>query len=108
MSDDFESLVVSGERERGRLVSAWRAVDASTHRGLTEAAAGIETAGATLKWGGLLAVAAAVLFRWTKVRTGFRAGKFLWTLAPMVTRVVAPRAGGLLSHLFGRGDSQKR
>jgi hypothetical protein len=108
MSDDFEDLVAAGSRERARLVSAWRAVDASTHRGLAEAASGIETAGATLKWGGLLAVAAAILLRWTKVRSGFRAGKFLWTLAPMLTRIAAPRMGGRFSHLFGRRDSEKR
>lgn len=108
MSDDLDALVAAGVRERGRAAASWRAVEENTRRVVSEAAAGVETAGTTIKWGGLLMVAAAILLRWTKLRTGWRAGRFLWTLAPMLARIAGPRAGGFLSHLFRRGNSEKR
>jgi len=105
---DLDELAAAGDRERIRLGSSWRELEGATARLSSEAVEGIQTAGATLKWGGLFMLGAAVLMRWTKVRSGWKAGKILLAVAPALARLAAPRASGFLSHLFGRGNSEKR
>jgi hypothetical protein len=104
---DLEDLAAAGDRERVRLGSSWRELEAATARISSETVAGVETAGATLKWGGLFLLGAAVLMRWTKVRSGWKIGKVLLAAAPMLARYASPRASGVLSHLFRRRDSEK-
>jgi len=104
---DLDDLAAAGDRERVRLGSAWRELEASTARISSETVAGVETAGATLKWGGLFLLGAAIVMRWTKVRSGWKIGKVLLATAPMLARYASPRATGLLSHLFRRRDSEK-
>jgi len=104
---DLDDLAAAGDRERVRLGSAWRELEASTARISSETVAGFETAGATLKWGGLFLLGAAIVMRWTKVRSGWKIGKVLLATAPMLARYASPRATGLLSHLFRRRDSEK-
>lgn len=108
MKPDLDALAAAGDRERIRLASAWRSLEHATGRLSSETAARIETAGSTLKWGGLSMLAATVLLRWTKVRTGWKVGKVLLGVAPALARLAAPRAPGFLSHLLRRRDSEKR
>jgi hypothetical protein len=104
---DLEDLAAAGQRERVLLGDAWRELESATARISSETVAGVETAGATLKWGGLFLLGAAVLMRWTKLRSGWRLGKVLLATAPIVARYASPRAPGLLSHFFRRRDSEK-
>ena len=108
MKPDLDALAAAGDRERIRLASAWRSLEHATGRLSSETAARIETAGSTLKWGGISMLAATVLLRWTKVRTGWKVGKVLLGVAPALARLAAPRAPGFLSHLLRRRDSEKR
>ena len=107
MKEDLDALVTAGSRERSRLVSSWAELERTTQHLSSQAIAGVETAGTTLKWGSLFMLAAAVLLRWTKLRSGWKIGKVLWAFVPALARFSAPRGGGLLSHLFGRGNSEK-
>ncbi|HET9793540.1 MAG TPA: hypothetical protein VFS34_03680 [Thermoanaerobaculia bacterium] len=107
MKADLEDLVAAGDRERVRLGASWRELESATARISSETVAGVETAGASLKWGGLFLLGAAVLMRWTKVRSGWKIGKVLLATAPMLARFASPRAPGVLSHLFRRRNSEK-
>ena len=107
MKPDLDELAAAGDRERVRLGSAWKELEGATARISSQAVAGVETAGATLKWGGLFLLGAAVLMRWTKLRSGWKVGKVLLATAPMLARFAAPRAPGLFSHFFRRRDSEK-
>ena len=108
MTPSLDDLAAAGDRERVRVAAAWRELEGATARMASDAAKGIETAGATLKWGGLFLLAGAVLLRWTKVRSGWKIGKVLLAAAPALAKYTAPSAAGLLSHLFRRRDSEKR
>ena len=107
MRPSLDELAAAGDRERVRLATAWGDFEAATERIASDAAAGIETAGTTLKWGGLFLLGAAVLMRWTKVRSGWKIGKLLLATAPALAKFAAPRAPRLLSHLFRRRNSEK-
>lgn len=107
MKPSLDELAAAGDRERLRLASAWRGFEGASARIASDAAAGLETAGTTLKWGGLFLLAGAVLMRWTKVRSGWKIGKLLLATVPALAKFAAPRAPGLLSHFFRRRDSEK-
>jgi hypothetical protein len=106
MKESLDDLAAAGSRERIRLVSAWGDLERTSQHLSSQAVTSVEAAGATLKWGSLAMLGAAVLLRWTKLRSGWKIGKVLWAVTPVLTRLAAPR-GGLLSHFFGRGNSEK-
>jgi len=107
MKRSLEDLVAAGARDRGRVISSWDALERTTRHLQSEAVAGVETAGATLKWGSLFLLAAAILARGGKFRSGWKIGKMIWAVAPALTKLAMPRGGPRLSHLFRRGNPEK-
>lgn len=107
MKRSLDDLVAAGARDRGRVVSSWDALERTTQHLQSEAVAGIETAGATLKWGSLFLLAATILARGGKFRSGWKIGKLIWAVTPALTKLAMPRGLPRLSHLFRRGDPEK-
>ena len=108
MSDELEALVAEGNRQRGRIVASWGVLERTTRHLSAEAVAGVETAGTTLKWGSLFLLVATILARGGKFRSGWKIGKLLWAVAPTLTKLAMPSGAGWASHLFRRGNSEKR
>jgi hypothetical protein len=107
MTRRLDDLVAAGARDRNRVVGSWDALERTTRHLSSEAVAGVETAGATLKWGSLFLLAAAILARGGKFRSGWKIGKLIWAVAPTLTKLAMPGGFPRLSHLFGRGNPKK-
>jgi hypothetical protein len=107
MTRSLEDLVAAGARDRSRVAASWDALERTTRHLSSEAVAGVETAGATLKWGSLFLLAAAILARGGKFRSGWKIGKLIWAVAPALTKLAMPGGIPRLSHLFGRGNPKK-
>jgi len=103
----LDELAAAGARDRDRLVSSWDTLERTTRHLQSEAVAGVETAGTTLKWGSLFLLAAAILARGGKFRSGWKIGKLIWAVAPAITKLAMPRGAPRLSHLFRRRDPEK-
>jgi hypothetical protein len=107
MKRSLEDLAAAGARDRNRVVASWGAIERTTRHLQSEAVAGVETAGATLKWGSLFLLAAAILARGGRFRSGWKIGKLIWAVAPALTRLAMPRGAPRISHLFRRGNPEK-
>ena len=104
--DDWSRWTEAGARERERVARSFRELEFATRQGADELAAGVEKAGATLKWGGVALLVSTALLRMTTLRRGFRSARWLLKLAPVVTRLAGSRIlPGL--HPFGRRNSEK-
>lgn len=99
--------MAAGARDRSRVVESWDALERTTRHLQSEAVAGVETAGATLKWGSLFLLAAAILARGGRFRSGWKIGKLIWAVAPTLTKLAMPRGAPRFSHLFRRRDPEK-
>jgi hypothetical protein len=107
MSDnDWNRWIETGARERDRVARSFRELEFATRQGAGEIGAGVEKAGASLKWGSLALLASVAVLRATTFRRGFRSAKWLLKLAPVVARFAGSRfLPGL--HPFGRRNSEK-
>ena len=108
MSRDLDVLVAEGARQRGRILASWGVLERTTRHLSSEAVAGVEMAGTTLKWGSLFLLVATILARGGKFRSGWKIGKLLWAVAPALTKIAMPGGAGWMSHLFRRGNSEKK
>ena len=100
--EKWRRWIESGQRERERVGQRFRELEFATRQAATDLTAGLEKAGASLKWGSLALLTSVAVLRMTTLRRGFRSAKWLMKLAPVVARFILP---GL--HPFGRGNSEK-
>ena len=104
--EKWDRWIESGRRERERVGQKFRELEFATRQAGAELTAGLEKAGASLKWGSLALLASVAVLRMTTLRRGFRSARWLLKLAPVVARFAGSRIlPGL--HPFGRGNSEK-
>ena len=88
---EIEALIRQGGEARGEARRRLIFLRSDTARLAAGADAAARKGVAALKWGGGALLVSAVLFRFLKVRRGFRGIRWLWSLGPLVARLALSR-----------------